>query len=353
MPQDDEGTSAAPGTLRSFRFTGGRFTGPPVSGVLGDYSGVMGEMPVDTAVAPGGFELRLDPAVAMRAGETLRVSVTADLCADSLATVEDLVLQRGWSYEVDYTGTWEDVYTAGALGPVRRVVTAEPLVHVTPPPDARPEDVEQFRRVVAEHERDRLEPQRRWEAQRTEGYEAAVARIRVEREVREAAEVRATELLMLLLRPDQQHEYRAYQYVTERGSRGGLYRLTRNRTGGVTLVGDCRDCPTATFCISIAPGLPDADNIAAQVLALRTDEAGFLTTANLVSGRYPDWFTAERPAGNGYRRRPGYEPSPVGSDRGARHDAGQPFYRYDEGNETYRYCYSAVTIGGTWLSAMT
>lgn len=136
-------------------------------------------------------------------------------------------------------------------------------------------------RVVSEEERARWrERERQLEAQ------AAEANAK-----HKAAELRAEELLVSILTPQQRVDLkmknRFFLHIGEK-----RYRVDRGQHGNVKLV-DAQDKVVESYCIQPRGGLPDADAMAAQVLMLETDEASFLRVAN-VSG--PNGYLIRRGA---------------------------------------------------------
>jgi hypothetical protein len=97
---------------------------------------------------------------------------------------------------------------------------------------------------------------------------------------RERAEERADELLMSLLSPDQLRQYqaaKAFEVCTKAGRR---YRLTRQISGSVKLLGpDGR--AMATYCAHLADHrIPIPDHLIAQKFLLEHHEEEFLRVAN-------------------------------------------------------------------------
>jgi hypothetical protein len=113
----------------------------------------------------------------------------------------------------------------------------------------------------------------------------AARRQRERRAVRLVANDRATELLLELLTAEQARSYTERGYFEVRGSRGGRWRIrNRGQQGNVELMAETGELAGARFCCHPpASGgllLPDADAHIAQMLAIATDEAEFVRTAN-------------------------------------------------------------------------
>jgi hypothetical protein len=101
------------------------------------------------------------------------------------------------------------------------------------------------------------------------------------RRARELASARAEELLLSLLTDEQAASYRERGWFEVRGSRGGRWRIrNRGQSGNVDLMPEIGEEREATYCAHPPGALPDADAHAAQMLALVTDEEGFLRVAN-------------------------------------------------------------------------
>lgn len=99
---------------------------------------------------------------------------------------------------------------------------------------------------------------------------------------RAAAEVRARELLLAVLTPEQADSYTRRGSFEVRGSAGGRYRINdRGQAGNVDRLAGIGDERIASYCCHPPGGLPHADAHLAQLLALVTDERKFLETANV------------------------------------------------------------------------
>lgn len=100
---------------------------------------------------------------------------------------------------------------------------------------------------------------------------------------------RASELLMSLLSDEQAHAYHLTGEFEVMGSAGGLYRVRRGTSGNIDWI-DPEGQVGARLCAhpTMAQGwMPEQDVAAAQVLALITDEPGFVRVANVHWGRRP------------------------------------------------------------------
>lgn len=93
---------------------------------------------------------------------------------------------------------------------------------------------------------------------------------------------RAESLLLSMLDPRQRMTYNQHRFVEVIGSEGGYYRVwMTSPAGNVQLVhpGKILARPGA-YCAHPPQVIPMADMILAQLLYLRTNEAGFLAVAN-------------------------------------------------------------------------
>lgn len=117
--------------------------------------------------------------------------------------------------------------------------------------------------------------------------EAQAARLRTRAELR-AAEDRAIELLMSVCNKTQVAEWKKHKRITVRGSAGGVYVLRLGWAGNVEKLdaikfkasrGKIR-AKVDGYCIHPGRPVPLADNLVAQLLALRTDEEAFVAKAN-------------------------------------------------------------------------
>lgn len=98
---------------------------------------------------------------------------------------------------------------------------------------------------------------------------------------REAARVRAEELLAAVLSEEQMAEYRTRRSFTLVSSKGRRWRIrAAGQSGNVDLLPDEGEEREATYCAHPPGGLPDADAHLAQALTLITDEDAFLRVAN-------------------------------------------------------------------------
>lgn len=100
---------------------------------------------------------------------------------------------------------------------------------------------------------------------------------RLAREQYEAAELRATTLLLTYLSPEQAKQYRQKGCFDLIGSLGGRYRI---KPGYAYNVHRLRDGGEVTALCGGPTDLPRSDVMLAQYLALAADEAGFLSVAN-------------------------------------------------------------------------
>lgn len=110
------------------------------------------------------------------------------------------------------------------------------------------------------------------------------------RTARTAAVDRATRTLLELLDPTQRAQYEISRTFEVIGSEGGRYRIRPGSMGNV----DWLDAGQAAGVLCAHPvlwtgegHLPDPDVALAQLLALTTDEAEFVRTANVHRGRRP------------------------------------------------------------------
>lgn len=108
---------------------------------------------------------------------------------------------------------------------------------------------------------------------------------------RVVAQEKAAALLLAVLSPDQAQRYRSERRFEVRGSLGGRYEIRSGNAGNVVALSESGEV-TARLCAhpelySNGAYLPDADVALAQMLALTTDEAHFVATANVHWGRRP------------------------------------------------------------------
>lgn len=116
-----------------------------------------------------------------------------------------------------------------------------------------------------------------------------VARSEARALARTAARDRADELLQSMLSEQQREAYRLTGEFEVMGSAGGVYRIRRGTSGNVDWI-----APDGTVGARLCAHpemregwMPDQDVALAQMLALRTDEAGFIGMANVHAGRRP------------------------------------------------------------------
>lgn len=111
---------------------------------------------------------------------------------------------------------------------------------------------------------------------------------------RAIARDRADELLLSMLSEDQRQTYQLRGEFEVIGSAGGVYRIRRGTSGNVDwLEPDGRVGARLCAHPTMAEGwLPDQDVAVAQMLALITDEPGFVRLANVHAGRRPSHLVA-------------------------------------------------------------
>lgn len=124
------------------------------------------------------------------------------------------------------------------------------------------------------NERQRL---RQEAADRRRAEQQAAALVRAEE--RKQADTRADALLRLILTEHQIREWDADHAVTVRSQHGRRYVVRKGWAGNVIEV-DEQGRKKRSFCIHPSTAMPEADNVAAQILMLKTDEDPFLATAN-------------------------------------------------------------------------
>lgn len=104
--------------------------------------------------------------------------------------------------------------------------------------------------------------------------EAREAKLKLERT---AAELRAEELLLLFLSPEQAKQYRDHSYF-ETDVDDRTYRIKKGRSGNVELMNAGK--AKYRYCAHPEAWTPDQDVMLSQLLMLKTDEGRFLKTAN-------------------------------------------------------------------------
>lgn len=104
--------------------------------------------------------------------------------------------------------------------------------------------------------------------------EAREAKLNLERT---AAELRAEELLLLFLSPEQAKQYRDHSYF-ETDVDDRTYRIKKGRSGNVELMNAGK--AKYRYCAHPEAWTPDQDVMLSQLLMLKTDEERFLKTAN-------------------------------------------------------------------------
>lgn len=124
-----------------------------------------------------------------------------------------------------------------------------------------------------------MREQRRVEAERRNAEE--------ERREKAAAEadVRAEELLRSLLTPEQIDNLEKQSAIIVKSEMGKQYRIKRGWSGNVEELDDSGK-PIASYCAHPGEVVPRADNMVAQLLMLKTQEAEFLRTANRTALRH-------------------------------------------------------------------
>lgn len=117
-------------------------------------------------------------------------------------------------------------------------------------------------------------------SQQPETQEQREARLKVQAEYeakRKAAAQRAEQLMFTILKPEQVRQYQDHGYFeTEVSDR--IYRIKKGRAQNIEQIVNGK--PILRLCAHPSEWMPDADNMVAQFLMLRTDEAKFLATAN-------------------------------------------------------------------------
>jgi hypothetical protein len=105
---------------------------------------------------------------------------------------------------------------------------------------------------------------------------------------RQQAHDRSRELLISLLDPTQRETYEELEWFEVTGSAGNQYRIHRGNSGNIHWLSDGevrgRLCAHPDFSHGY---LPDPDVALAQMLALLTDEPGFIRLANVHRGERP------------------------------------------------------------------
>jgi hypothetical protein len=94
---------------------------------------------------------------------------------------------------------------------------------------------------------------------------------------RKEATKKAEELLLLHLTDEQKKQYLEFEYF-ETTVDDRVYRIKKGRAGNVYLIDNGK--PKFKYCAHPNDYTPDGDAMLAQLLMLKTDEAGFIKTAN-------------------------------------------------------------------------
>lgn len=132
------------------------------------------------------------------------------------------------------------------------------------------------------------EPTPEEEAARQERQAERERQMEEHRRIRDEASDRARALLLALLDETQRASYEETSSFEVVGSAGNRYRINRGANGNVLWLDDDevrgRLCAHPEF---VDGYLPDADVALAQMLALTTDEAAWLQTANVHAGSRP------------------------------------------------------------------
>ena len=128
--------------------------------------------------------------------------------------------------------------------------------------------------VAAPHRAPTAEERAVWARQEEEGRLAAR---KLEQERQEARQ-RAEELLFLMLSPEQQKQYKEKGYF-ETEVNDNRYRLYKGRSGNIKKLNK-QGREEVSLCVHPVEWTPDEDTLLAQFLALHSDEASLLGTAN-------------------------------------------------------------------------
>lgn len=109
------------------------------------------------------------------------------------------------------------------------------------------------------------------------------ARQAAQRAQREAATERARELLLVLLDAEQREQYALDRAFMVRGSAGGMYRIEYGTAGNIKLCAGAHNEAVVQYCghPDDVDDLPTEDVQVAQMLALQTDEPGFIAACNV------------------------------------------------------------------------
>jgi hypothetical protein len=140
-----------------------------------------------------------------------------------------------------------------------------------------------------------LSPEER--AARQRHREEVAAQAELFRQEHQAALLRSYDLLDELLTEEQRRELAHRGTITVHAPSGNRYRLHRGRhAGNVDMWHPEASNWSGRLCVHISEEYPDGDNLAAQLLAITTDEAHFLGTANIQDGEVPPTMLVLRAA---------------------------------------------------------
>lgn len=134
----------------------------------------------------------------------------------------------------------------------------------------RPEQIMRPVRVSPEERARREAQERQWEEERKQ-----------REEIRKIAEGKAEKLLLALLTPEQQADYKEHRRFFLQVN-GQMFRIDHGHTGNVKRVDPVTREVTDSYCIhpSCAHGCPDQDVMLAQKLMLETDPEQFVKSSN-------------------------------------------------------------------------
>jgi hypothetical protein len=101
-----------------------------------------------------------------------------------------------------------------------------------------------------------------------------------ERQARAEAEETANRLLLSILDEANRKLFLERKEIIVHGSRGGRYCIRHGRAHNVDML-DEHGCKIENLCAHVIDDIPNADNMAAQMLIIQTDEDHFRQTANI------------------------------------------------------------------------